>query len=221
MNTQHLFITGGTGNLGTQVCNALAKENYMLHLAVRHIKDEAADNSRKYYELDLNHDNSVNNALSNIASSHGKISAGIFMAGGYLPGNYKNTDAADFEKMIHLNFFTAYHAAKYLLKHFEANGGGKLIFVGARAATQGQTAFDNLPYSMSKLMLTNFSDIINAGYTNKNISSHILLPGTLDTEQNRLAMPDADFSRWTKTGHISDAIKSVLNGSNEENIIYL
>ncbi len=218
---QQLFITGGSGNLGTQVCNALVKENYMLHLAVRHIKDEVADNSKKYYELDLNHDNSVNNALSNIESSHGKMNAGIFMAGGYMPGNYKSTGAADFEKMIHLNFFTAYHAAKFLLQHFEINGGGKLIFVGAKAATDGHIAFDNLPYAMSKLMLINFSDIINAGFSNKNISAHILLPGTLDTEQNRRAMPDADFSTWTKTELISDAIKSILNGSNIDRIIHL
>lgn len=218
---QQLFITGGSGNLGTQVCNSLEKENYMLHLAVRHIKDEIADNCKKYYELDLNNNNSVNNSLSNIESSYGNIAAGIFMAGGYMSGNYKSTEATDFEKMIHLNFFTAYHAAKYLLQHFENSDGGKLIFVGAKAATDGQVAFENLPYALSKLMLINFSDIINAGFSSKNISAYTLLPGTLDTEQNRRAMPDADFSKWTKTEHIADAIKSILNGSDENKIIHL
>ncbi len=218
---QNLFITGGTGNLGIQVCKALDNEKYMLHLAVRHLKDVQAGDSKKYYELDLNNDNSTNNALAILDSSFGKIHAGIFMAGGYMSGNYKSTGATDFEKMINLNFFTAYHAAKYLLQHFENNGGGKLIFVGAKAATNGNIAFDNLPYALSKLMLINFSEIINAGFTNSSISSHVLLPGTLDTEKNRQDMPNADFATWTKTEQITDAVKAILSGNEKKTIINL
>jgi NAD(P)-dependent dehydrogenase (short-subunit alcohol dehydrogenase family) len=33
-----------------------------------------------------------------------------------------------------------------------------------------------------------------------------VLPGTIDTPQNRTSMPDADHSRWVKPAEIADTI---------------
>jgi NAD(P)-dependent dehydrogenase (short-subunit alcohol dehydrogenase family) len=38
------------------------------------------------------------------------------------------------------------------------------------------------------------------------ISANCVLPGTIDTPQNREAMPDADFGKWVTPEAIADVI---------------
>jgi NAD(P)-dependent dehydrogenase (short-subunit alcohol dehydrogenase family) len=39
-----------------------------------------------------------------------------------------------------------------------------------------------------------------------NIVTSVIIPGTIDTPQNRLAMPDADFSKWVSAEEIANTI---------------
>jgi len=39
-----------------------------------------------------------------------------------------------------------------------------------------------------------------------NVVTSVIVPSTIDTPQNRLSMPDADFSRWVKAEAIADII---------------
>jgi NAD(P)-dependent dehydrogenase (short-subunit alcohol dehydrogenase family) len=40
----------------------------------------------------------------------------------------------------------------------------------------------------------------------KNIRANVILPGTMDTEANRAAMPKADFEKWVKTPNVADLV---------------
>lgn len=40
----------------------------------------------------------------------------------------------------------------------------------------------------------------------KNVVVNVIVPGTIDTPQNRKIMPDADFNKWTKAEAIVDII---------------
>ncbi len=39
-----------------------------------------------------------------------------------------------------------------------------------------------------------------------NINANCILPGTIDTPQNRAAIPDADFSKWVEPAALADVI---------------
>ena len=43
------------------------------------------------------------------------------------------------------------------------------------------------------------------------LTANVILPGTMDTPTNRKAMPDADFSKWVKTGDVADLVLSLAS----------
>jgi hypothetical protein len=54
------------------------------------------------------------------------------------------------------------------------------------------------------------AELINEEGKGKNISAHVIVPTTMDTPQNRAAMPNADFSKWTTTAKIAEEIARAL-----------
>lgn len=214
-----IFLTGGTGNLGKTVVSSLLDAGHTLHLTVRH-EEENVDSRARKYATDLTNKNAVENAIQKIIATGQTINAGVFLAGGYTGGGTDIVTIEDVHKMILLNFETAFHTSLLLLNQFRKSGGGKLIFIGAKAAMDNKTAAGNVAYALSKQMLYNFCNMINENENAHNISAHILLPNTLDTALNRSLMPDADFSKWTKPSDIASAINNIVIGREQETVIH-
>ncbi len=208
---KHILITGGTGNLGKKVVSKLLESGYQLHLATREQTDSSKGNVHQYTtELTSPHDSQL--LVEKILNKTDTIAAGIFMAGGFVAGSLPQTSMEDINSMLQLNFATAFNSVIPLVSHYRKAGGGKLIFIGAKAANNNSTAINNMAYSLSKQMLFNFTALINESEASFNITAHILMPGTLDTELNRKQMPDADFSEWTSTENIAIAIQQIITG---------
>lgn len=217
---KNIFITGGTGNLGKQVVDALSAENiYALHLAVR---DEATDAPHNIFHHNSNLlDEDATAALIENISNEANTEAAVFIAGGYMYGPADAAAINDVHKMVDLNFATAFHPSKHLIKHFKKNGKGKLIFIGAKAATIPGIASQSMAYALSKQMILHYADMINETEKQNGITAHVLLPGTLDTALNRKQMPDDDFSQWTSLSSVSAAVLSILKGTETSSVILL
>jgi NAD(P)-dependent dehydrogenase (short-subunit alcohol dehydrogenase family) len=211
-------MTGGTGNLGKTVVDTLLTAGYHLHLSV-HEAGNAATENISYYQTDLASPEQSEMLVKSVLEKEKTILAGAFLAGGFISGGLETVKWDDFSKMVSLNFATAFNTAQPLLDHFRQRGGGKLIFIGAKAAMKDSSAIGNLAYSLSKQLLFNFSALINESENKNGITSHILLPGTLNTALNRGFMPDADFSKWTSTVAIAETISDIIAGKETRSVI--
>jgi NAD(P)-dependent dehydrogenase (short-subunit alcohol dehydrogenase family) len=214
----NILMTGGTGNLGKTVVETLLAAGYQLHLSV-HEADNAATENISYYHTDLASPEQSEILVKSVLNKENAILAGVFLAGGFISGGLETVKWDDISKMVSLNFATAFNTAQPLLDHFRQRGGGKLIFIGAKAAMNNGSAIGNLAYSLSKQLLSNFSALINESENKNGITSHILLPGTLDTALNRGYMPDADFSKWTSTVAIAETISDIIAGKETRSVI--
>lgn len=214
----NILMTGGTGNLGKSVVETLSAAGYHLHLSVREVNEPAADKI-SYYQTDLESPGQSENLVKSVVDSQNDILAGVFLAGGFVPGGLEKTGWTDISKMVSLNFATAFNTAQSLLANFRQKGGGKLIFIGAKAAMDSSSAINNVAYSLSKQLLFNFSEMVNESENKNGITSHILLPGTLDTALNRGFMPDADFSKWTSTIAIAETVRDIISGREGRKVI--
>ena len=116
--------------------------------------------------------------------------------------------------MIALNFYTAFHIVRPLLAHFlEKKHGGQFILVGSRPGLNAADGKDFFAYSLSKAMIFKLAEFINAEGKDKGVTATVIVPSTINTEANRKAMPNADFSKWVPAENIADAIAFSLSGT--------
>lgn len=83
-------------------------------------------------------------------------------------------------------------------------GQGKIIHVASRAALQGGSRM--VAYSVAKSAVVRLTESASAELKRKGINVNCIVPGTIDTPQNREAMPDADRSRWVQPEAIADVM---------------
>jgi NAD(P)-dependent dehydrogenase (short-subunit alcohol dehydrogenase family) len=85
--------------------------------------------------------------------------------------------------------------------------------VGSRPALKAKDAKNSVAYSLSKSLIFKLADILNAEGASKNVTASVIVPSTIDTEANRRAMPDKDFSTWVKPDEIADAMAFLCSES--------
>jgi NAD(P)-dependent dehydrogenase (short-subunit alcohol dehydrogenase family) len=61
-------------------------------------------------------------------------------------------------------------------------------------------------YTASKAAVIRLTESLALEVRDLGINVNCVLPGTIDTPQNRQAMPKADFSRWVAPEALADAI---------------
>lgn len=209
-----ILITGANGNLGITVVQRLLDEGHQL-IAATGIDGAGALPERINLDtshVDLANEDSAGQFVSQAVEKYPDLCAAVLLVGGFAMGKIQDTTREDLEKMIELNFFTAYHVVRPMLRYFQSRpGGGQFILVGSRPGLDAETGKDFFAYSLSKSMIFKLAEFINAEGIGKGVTATVIVPSTIDTEANRKAMPNADFSKWVPAENIADAISFSLS----------
>ncbi len=213
-----ILISGASGNLGKDVVNVLHNESHHLSLCVDAHLANLYDNLQDTQSAVVNllDEAAVEQFVDTAVSKNNTIDAAVMLVGAYTHGAILETTDADIKKMMELNFLTAFHLVKPLLRQFQKQGFGQFVFVGAKAAIIPVIGADNFAYALSKQMLFQLAEMINADAAYPNITAAVIVPSTMDTAATRAAAPNADFSKWVTTKHVAENIKFLLSeaGSN-------
>ncbi|MBA4055433.1 MAG: short-chain dehydrogenase [Marivirga sp.] len=161
--------------------------------------------------------------MAQIISKNKTIDAALLLVGGYAPGGIKETDGTVLKKMFTLNFDTAYFVTRPLFEQMmQQSGGGRIVFVGSRPALKPKDANKSLGYALAKSLLFKLADALNAAGSSNNVVASVVVPSTIDTPENRKAMPGADVTTWVKPEEIADAMAhlcSTESGAWRENVL--
>jgi NAD(P)-dependent dehydrogenase (short-subunit alcohol dehydrogenase family) len=209
-----IIITGANGNLGLTVVNRLLKDGYHILAASGKLGagDLPRDQKLEISEPDLLNEDLAEGFVNTSIRNNPDIRAAVLLVGGFAMGKLVKTKKADLDKMIELNFYSAYHIVRPLLAHFLSQPrGGQFILVGSRPGLQATDGTAFFAYSLSKAMIFKLAEFINAEGKGKSVTASVIVPSTIDTEANRKAMPDADFSKWVPAENIADAIAFSLS----------
>lgn len=207
-----VLITGAAGNLGRAAAAVYAKAGASLALAdldgeglARTQTDLDGTTTIKGYPTDLMDQDSVNQTLARIKSELGPVDVLANIAGGFTMGPplYETSDQ-DWDLMMGLNLESVFHACRAVIPHMLEKGQGSIVNVSARAATEGKARMG--PYSASKAGVVSLTQTLAAEHKTDNINVNCILPGTIDTPQNRESMPEADFSLWVEPAALADVI---------------
>lgn len=106
--------------------------------------------------------------------------------------------------MFNLNIRTVFIACQAVIPRFIQQHDGKIINVSARAGLVGSANMS--AYSAAKSAVIRLTESMAVELKPERITVNCVLPGTIDTPQNRTEMPNADFSRWVLPESIAETI---------------
>jgi NAD(P)-dependent dehydrogenase (short-subunit alcohol dehydrogenase family) len=106
--------------------------------------------------------------------------------------------------MIDLNARTVFVITQSVAPYMIEQKSGKIIHLAARPGLRGRPKMG--AYSASKAAVIRLTESASAELKDHGINVNCLLPGTIDTPENRESMPDADFSRWVTTDSLAQVI---------------
>lgn len=210
-----ILITGTTGNLGKAAVKKFLDSGYRV-IAIVHKANslEFMDDNKmlSVFQIDVTQSALCESVFKNIVSRHPQIDAALLLVGTFAAGNLSNTTYNDIESMMLINFNSAYNLAQPLLQHMKSqNNGGKLVFIGSKPGADSRFAKECVAYALSKSLLFKLAEIINADSKKSKVTATVIVPGTLDTEANRKAMPEADYKTWINPEDIATAMEFICS----------
>jgi len=211
-----VLITGASGNLGKVTVDKFLEDGYKVIATVSPGKSQTLDKTVDVVEVDLADEDAVDTAITSLLTRHKNIDAALFLAGGYAHGGVAETDFARLDRMVSVNFHTAFFAAQRIFQQMlTQKEGGRIVFIGAKAGLDPKAASTSLAYGVSKSLIFYLADILNAAAHasshGSKVTASVVVPSTIDTPANRAAMPKANFSRWVKAEDIADTLLLVCD----------
>jgi NAD(P)-dependent dehydrogenase (short-subunit alcohol dehydrogenase family) len=205
-----VVITGAAGNLGRAVAEAFAARG--ANLVLVDLKNEAlqrvfgdGDSRRLLAAANLLDQAQLDAMAMQAVERFGRIDVLANLAGGFRMGEpvHATTDTT-WKFLLDINAGTLLHAVRAVVPRMLAQGGGRIINVGAYAAQKGAAQMG--AYIAAKSAVIRLTETLAAELRDKKINVNCVLPTIIDTPENRAAMPDADPGRWVAPADLASVI---------------
>ncbi len=218
-----VFITGGTGAFGRTLVKKFLDSGAKTIASFRN-ETEAAKLKRvnpevEIIKLDISSEKEILKAVPILIGKFAKIDILVNTVGGYLGGkNVTQLGEDEWEAMMNLNLKSAFLISKHVIPVMKSGNGGNIILVSSKTGLKSD-GYDSA-YAASKAALIRFVESISLEFREDKININCILPTTIDTEANRRAMPNADFSKWLSSEDLANVVlflsssdSKVINGA--------
>ena len=83
---------------------------------------------------------------------------------------------------------------------------GRIFIIGSRPGLDAKNGKGMVAYGLAKSLVFRLAELLNDEARGQNVVASIVVPSTIDTEANRKAISNADFTGWVKAEQIADVI---------------
>jgi len=210
-----VLVTGATGGLGRVVVKRFLEAGETVAAVYR---DEArlqelvsyAGGERdklRGFRADVTLETSVREMVEGVVKRYGRIDALLNLAGGYRGGvDIAGTGEDDWDFLMRTNLKSAFLCSKAVLPVMMKAESGRIVCIAARPAVEKKNRTKAGAYAVSKAGVVTLTEAIAEEGRKFNIAANCLLPGTIDTPDNRVNLPAADFSKWTRPEDIASVL---------------
>ncbi len=212
-SNQVVMVAGASGNLGAAVARTFHAARAGLVLI-----DRATDRLPGLFpelagspehlllgSVDAMDAESVERAVEAVLERFGRIDVLANTVGGYRAGTpIHETPPETWDFMLDLNARTAFMLSRAVVPAMLQRGRGKIVHVASRAGLAGGAKA--AAYSAGKSAVIRLVESMAAELRHQGINVNCVLPGTIDTPQNRRDMPKADHSRWVPPEAIAEVM---------------
>ena len=222
-----VLVAGGTGGLGRAVALTFLQEGARVLVTYRRQPEmdsltRLAGDAAALLEghvIDLSNDVAIGNFVEGVLASHSRVDILVNTVGSWAGGaKFWQADAAEFDRMLQINLRTGYTLLRAVLPPMLKQGSGAIVNVASRAAVDHSGSAAG--YVASKAAAVAMVDSLAADLKGTGIRANSILPGIINTDANRRAMPTAEFSKWPTPEAIARVIlflcseeASLINGA--------
>lgn len=210
-------VTGAAGNVGAAIARELAARGARLALvdadaaALAALAAElpASAEVLKIGGVDLRREADAARVISDTMGRFGRIDALANTVGTFRMGRVDAEASEQWTLLMDLNALSALLLCKAAGPAMAAKAYGRMLHVAAGAALRGGAAMS--AYSASKAALARVVETVADEFRAAGVTANCIAPSTIDTPQNRAAMPDADRSQWLPPADIARAAAALLS----------
>jgi NAD(P)-dependent dehydrogenase (short-subunit alcohol dehydrogenase family) len=213
-----VIVTGSVGNLGlatARACQEAGAKTVLVDRSndrLREAYPELAESPDHYLAggVDLTNAESLGRMVQSACDRFGRIDALVNTVGGYRGGQpVHEMDLADWDFLFGVNLRTTLLCCRAVIPRMLRQQGGKIVNVASRDGLMGSAGYS--AYSASKSAVLRLTESMAAELKNSNINVNCIMPGTIDTPQNRKAIPHGDFSKWVAPEAIAEVILFLIS----------
>lgn len=209
-----VVVTGAAGALGGAIADAFLAAGVRLVLpdfaGDRLEARFAALRGRADHVLapgaDLTDATAVTRLIDDAAAKLGGIDIVVNTVGGFRGGQpLHESPLADWDVMLQMNLRPTVLVCRAAIPHLLRRGqGGRIVNIGARPGASGVGGLS--AYGASKAAVIRLTESLSEELKERGITANSVLPSTIDTPDNRAAMPDADPARWVAPAAVADVV---------------
>ncbi|MDB5830127.1 MAG: Short-chain dehydrogenase/reductase [Variovorax sp.] len=208
LNGRIVVVTGALGQLGRAVVSEVTRQG--ARAALLDVAEGTAPDGAPSWRVDLTSLAETTRVLGEVAQRFGRIDALVNIAGGFRWQTVEgSTDLVEWNSLFAMNLQTCVTASKAALPHMIRQGHGRIVNIGAAAATKAASGMG--AYAASKAGVARFTEALADEVKLKGVTVNAVMPSIIDTPQNRTDMPKAAFDRWVKTEDIARVIAFLLS----------
>ncbi len=191
MNKRVALVTGGTGGIGTAICQEMQRLDYQVIAC--YFKHGNHDLAREWQKKQSHQGFNIDIAYADISSfndcekltelvleKYGKIDALVNNAGITNDTTLKKMAPEQWQDVINANLNSVFNMTKTVLSTMLDNGYGRIITISSVNGRKGQ--FGQCNYAASKSALYGFTNSLAQEVAKKGITVNTISPGYISTE---------------------------------------
>jgi NAD(P)-dependent dehydrogenase (short-subunit alcohol dehydrogenase family) len=207
------LVTGAAGNLGCATALAFERAGARTIL-VDHSTERLRDRYLTLIDspdhelaggVDLTNPTAATSMAERAHRRFGRIDVLVNTVGTFRGGDPVHLDdLTNWDVLFRVNVMTAVHTCRAIVPFMLRQGAGRIVNVASRGALVGDAGFS--AYSASKCAILRLTESLADELKGNGINVNCVLPGTIDTPQNRKALPKANHAKWIDPAAIADVI---------------
>jgi acetoacetyl-CoA reductase len=198
MRSKVALVTGGTGGIGTAICQALYQEGIQVVAGYNYSGDneQAIKWQRQQRELDfdigivygdVSSFESCHAMVSEVESTHGPIDILINCAGITQDTTFRKMMVAQWDAVLRVNLDSVFNTTRQVINGMIEREFGRIINISSINGQKGQ--FGQTNYSAAKAGVHGFTMALAQEVANKGITVNTVSPGYVATEMVKKMQP--------------------------------